>query len=90
MNDTQPKPTGEWTVERLIQCGLSTDMAQHLTDKINAALSAAALEIKSLKAVEANYNETHQILTNAGVKHEGMDVAFRVNVALVAEREKHQ
>ncbi len=71
-----------------IDVGASKKIVQGIVDAHNAALAEAALEIKSLKAVEANYNETHQILTNIGVKHEGMDVAFRVNAALAAERDK--
>ncbi len=85
--------TGRWTpkyIREKICSGYKGDIFKAIAGAHNAALAAAALEIKSLKAVEANYNETHQILTNTGVKHEGMDVAFRVNAALAAEREKHQ
>ncbi len=95
--------TGEWTVSDVSSdgdgCRLnmqdqlnvwleSESAARQIVNAHKAAVAAAALEIKSLKAVEANYNETHQILTNAGVKHEGMDVAFRVNAAVKEAYEK--
>lgn len=46
----QPKPTtGEWTAERLRQCGIeSTTMAQYLCDEINAALTAEQEKVESV------------------------------------------
>jgi hypothetical protein len=75
------QPTGEWTAERLRQCGIeSTTMAQYLCDEINAALAAE----------REKHNDTltaakHQTLIYQGTKSNYQKEIWQLRSQLEAE-----